>query len=183
MKTKSLLLSAILCVAFAAPAFAQSAKTERGLQGILQRHPALAANPSLINDPNWRNAHPNVAAWFRHHPAAWRQTSQMGAWQGNGTWHQPDWWFHNDPNWVYQNHPDWIQRYPAWRQNGDWDDDDHVWHDRNWYWQNRREWAEHHHPEWREEEEEEAREHHGPPYGHAWGHYKHHGHHHDHDDD
>lgn len=180
MKIKSLLLSAILWVAFAAPVFAQNAGTEYQLNAILGRHPELAANPALVNSPNWQHSHPDAYAWFRHHPKAMRQTSRMGAWETNGTWHNPNWWFQNNPNWVYQNRPDWIQRYPAWRQRGDWDDDDHAWHDRDWYWQNRREWAEHHHPEWREEEGEEAREHQGPPYGHAWGHYKH-KHHHDDD--
>lgn len=183
MKTKSLFLSAILCLMVAAPAFAQNAATDATLQRILQRHPRLAANPSLVNNPQWRKQHPNAYAWFRHHPHAMAQSTQTGAWETNGTWHDPGWWQQNSPNWVYQNRPDWIQRYPQWRQNGDWDDDDHVWHDRDWYWHNRREWAEHHHPEWAEHHHREwaHEEHQGPPYGHAWGHYKHQRHHHDDD--
>ncbi len=180
MKTKSLFLGVLLCVALAAPAFAQSPQTERKLQQIMQRHPALAANPSLVNNPQWQKQHPNVWTWFQDHPAALRQTSQAGAWERNGTWHNQNWWFQNNPNWVYQNHPEWIQGNPGWRQSGDWDADDHTWHNRDWYMQNRREWAEHHHPEWAHREEEEN-EHQGPPYGNAWGHYKHH--HHDHDND
>ncbi len=178
MTTKpSLLLTAMLCMVFAAPVFAQSSAVEQNLQNILQRHPDLAANPSLVNNPTWQKKHPDVTAWFGHHPKARAQTAQSGAWETNGTWHDPDRWFHSNPNWVYQNHPEWIQQNPGWRQAGDWDDQDHAWHDRHWYWEHRREWAEHHHPEWANEEE-----HHGPPYGHAWGHYKHQDHHgHDHD--
>lgn len=188
MKAKSsLLLAVILCMVCAAPAFAQSQKTEQTLQTILARHPKLAANPSLVNDPNWQQRHPDAYAWFRHHPKALEQTRAMGAWEPNGTWHEPDWWYRNNPNWVYQNRPDWIERNPSWRERGDWDDA-HEWHDRDWYWQNRREWVAQHHPEWTKKEEkrlekEEKREEkaeHGPPYGKAVGHH-HHEHKHDND--
>jgi hypothetical protein len=170
MKAKiSIVLTAILCAALAAPAFAQSAKVEQNLQTILQRHPKLAANPSLVNNPTWQKNNPNVYAWFQHHPKAMRQTSHTGAWETNGTWHNPNWWFQNNPNWVYQNQPNWIQQNPNWRQQGDWYNG--QWHNRNWYQQNQPEWARHHHPDWWAKEAE--REHQGPPYGHAYGRYKH----------
>jgi len=183
MKTKSLfMLIAIFAFAFTAPAFAQSAKTESTLESILAKHRRLAANPSLVNNPTWQKEHPDVYAWFKHHPRAMAEASRRGAWEPNGTWHEPDWWYRNNPNWVYQNRQDWIQQNPQWRQSGDWDDR-HEWHDRGWWARNNREWAEKHHPEWAHAEEEEH-EHQGPPYGKAKGHYKkHHDHDHDHDHD
>jgi hypothetical protein len=152
----SFVLAAVVSIMLAAPAFAQSPKTEANLQHILAKHPKLAANPHLVNNPTWQKEHPDVYAWFEHHPEAMRQTSHAGAWETNGTWREPDWWFHNNPNWVSQNRPDWI--------------------DREWWRQNHRDWVAQHHPEW-------AQEHQGPPYGHAYGHYKHKHKDKDHDND
>jgi hypothetical protein len=179
MKAKaSLLLAVILCVVVAAPAFAQTAKSERELQNILQRHPKLAANPSLVNNPNWQRNNPEVYDWFQKHPKIMAQTRHMGAWQTNGTWREPNWWFQNNPNWVYQNQPNWIQQNPNWRQQGDWYEG--KWHNRNWYVQNQPEWVKRHRPEWAKQE---GRGHKGPPQGPPPGQYKPKQHPHDHHGD
>jgi hypothetical protein len=167
MKTRlSLLLTVLLCVAFAASAFAQTAGAEQHLQNYLTRYPRLQAHPKLVDSPTWRKNHPEAWEWFQSHPGALKQMRRGGGFEPNGTWHNSNWWYQNNPNWVYQNHRDWIQQNPGWRQQGDWYEG--KWHNRQWYEQHQGEWARQHHPEWGKFNP--------PPQGKALGHYKHEAH-------
>jgi hypothetical protein len=166
----SLLLTVLLCVAFAAPAFAQTAGAEQRLQEILNHHSELASNPSLVDNAAWRHSHPKAWTWFKRHPRALEQMRRGGAFEPNGTWHNPNWWYQNNPNWVYQNHRNWIEQNPAWRQQGDWYEG--KWHNRQWYEEHQGDWARHHHPEWARVAPPLP----PPPHGRALGHYKHEAH-------
>jgi hypothetical protein len=194
MKSRAIAILAfafLVCAGFAAPAFAQSARTEAQYQHFLDTHPDIRAdlreNPSLVSDPGYLSRHKGLAQWMNQHPYV-RNQVRWGDYDSNHQWHDADWWHRNNPDWMYDHHPEWVRDNPAWRNDGDWDDQ-HRWHSRDWWFNNHREWVEQHHPNWAENQEHreyqehheyneahpyygESEEHHGN--GHAYGHYKDH---------
>ena len=199
-----LLFASLVCAGFAAPAFAQSARTEAQYQQFLDTHPDIRAdlqrNPSLVSNPGYLSRHQGLAQWMNQHPYM-RNEVRWGDYDSNHQWHDADWWHRNNPDWMYDHHPEWANANPAWRNDGDWDDQ-HRWHDRDWWVNHNHAWVEQHHPNWAENQEHheyenreehheyneahpndgESQEHHGN--GHAYGHDKNHGDHgHGHDQD
>ena len=122
---------------------------EHNWQTYLARHPGLAENPQLLNNPTYLSQHKQLAKWLHDHPAVAQQARGQGMWEHNGTWHDSSWWHEHNPNLVYQNHPEWAERHEDWRGANDGDaDDQHHWHARNWWIQHHPDWVKEHHPGW-----------------------------------
>ena len=152
-----------MAAAFAMPAAAQVDPNLGGfnLSNYLHYHPdiaqALAANPSIVNNPAYLAQHPDFKGFLQHHPGVAQQLSTRG-------WNFTEW-----------------QRMHPWDQRNQWRNAD-AWSDRDW----RQEWErqqqilnEHREAEIAEEEEEHEHHDHGKHLG--W--YKHRGKHHDEDED
>jgi hypothetical protein len=131
------------------------------LSNYLHYHPdiaqALAANPSIVNNPAYLAQHPNFKGFLQHHPGVAQQLSMRG--------------------WNFTR---WEQTHP-WDQRNQWRNAD-AWSDRDW----RQEWERQQQifNERREDEiaeEEEEHEHHD--HGKHLGWYKHPGKHHDDQDE
>jgi hypothetical protein len=178
MKWTSYLLSAVagaaLTLAFASGAHAQWQDAD--FNKFLSNHPGVAsqlqANPSLINDPAFRRAHPDLQQYLQSHQRvsatvrgqASMMNGQWGAYDQHNQWHNQQWWSQNNPSWVQQNHPEWMGGhrgyppppggYPAYAgnpaynpANGAWDEH-HKWRDREWWEKHHPDWVKQNHPEW-----------------------------------
>jgi len=122
--------AAMLCGAFARPAFAQAPdpKAEAYFQKYIAAHPELQRNPGLLNDPNYLRAHPSFQKFLENHPNVARQAHEMGATGGH-----------------HHHHHEAAAAYPP--GEGAYDQH-HQWHDRNWWVNNDRSWVETHQPGW-----------------------------------
>ena len=150
--------AAIVCVALAAPVFAQqpSAEAEYQFQGLMTRFPEARQNPSLLTNPSYLAQHPGLATFLQQHPGIENQVRE-GAFDNNRSWHDSNWWGKNNPNWVSQNRPEWFKSHPEWGNSGE-ADEKGQWHDRKWWVKNNRKWVQQHHPEW--EHHDQGHEHH-----------------------
>lgn len=106
---------AMVCGAFATPAFAQNAAAESYFQKYLAANPEVARNPGLMSDPRWLNAHPAFHKFLENHPDIAAQAHSMaagrgayGAYDTRHQWHDSNWWATNNPQWTQQHHPEWI---------------------------------------------------------------------------
>ncbi len=113
--------AAMVCGAFATPAFAQNAAAERYFQKYLAANPEVARNPSLMSNPRWLNAHPAFHKFLEEHPDIANQAHNMagrgahggyGAYDQKHQWHDSNWWTANNPTWTQQHHPEWMH-HPA----------------------------------------------------------------------
>jgi hypothetical protein len=132
-------------------------------QQFLNNHPGVARdlrhNPELMYDPRFRAAHPELNEFFAGHQKIWRSIRNegmaggpgrgWGAYDGNHTWRDYNWWHDNDRGYFWTNHPEWAANHPEWRdQDGDWDDGHHEWHDRDWWYDHHPDWVQRRHPNW-----------------------------------
>ncbi len=97
---------------------------------FLSHHPGVArqlqANPELLYDPAFRNAHPELQSWLAGHPRVWRNLKAQavaapvapvygayprnyGEYDENHAWHDPDWWEDHHPDWAAKHHPEWAE--------------------------------------------------------------------------
>jgi hypothetical protein len=67
MKSSTIVATvALACGLSVTPAFAQTA--EQDLQQYMSNHPALQANPSLMNNPTYLADHPDLRNFIANHP-------------------------------------------------------------------------------------------------------------------
>jgi hypothetical protein len=141
MKWTSYLLSAVasavLTVAFASGAHAQWQDAD--FNKFLGNHPGVAsqlrANPSLINDPAFRQAHPDLQQYLQNHQRVSEMVRSQAAGMG-GHGYYPG---HNYPG--YAGNPGYNAANGAW-------DEHHEWRDRQWWLKHNPDWVKSNHPEW-----------------------------------
>jgi hypothetical protein len=129
---KTLLAGAIAMLAAAAMAsmaMAQVREFGPDLSNFLGEHPRLAeevrANPSLLDSPQFRRAHPELQQFMQQHPGSYYRADSMppgglrgpGAYDTNHQWRDANWWHANDPNWANKNHPEWAAAHPEWNKS------------------------------------------------------------------
>jgi hypothetical protein len=124
-----LLASILISLFYAIPARAQygNLPNQAAWNQYLANHPQTAAelraNPSLIDNANWRSQHPHFESWASSHPEDWkamrqpasRQNSYGASEKGNNQLHDHNWWYHHTPQSAYENHPDWWQSHRDWK--------------------------------------------------------------------
>jgi hypothetical protein len=155
---------------FAMPALAQAPapEAEAVLQQYIASHPEVQRNPSLLDNPSYLSAHPDIGHFIQTHPYVRQQTMRMGAYDTNHQWRDEDWWHKNDPNWVNQHHPEWNQSHPQWANQGGYHgegayDNDHRWQNRQWWMEHHPNWVKEHHPQWAEAHPSQPPPGHYPP--------------------
>jgi hypothetical protein len=130
---------------------------------FLAYHPniarALARNPRLLYDANWRSQFPALEQYLANHPYEWQALNneywstgpaetQWGDYDDQHQWRDAYWWHQNNPDWFYSNHPDWVSLDSRWRdRDGDYDQQ-HQWHYGQWWYQQDPNWVKTHHPDW-----------------------------------
>jgi hypothetical protein len=130
---------------------------------FLANHPniarALARNPGLLYNADWRRQHPQLEQYLDNHPYVWQALNneywstgptetQWGDYDDQHQWRDAYWWHQNNPDWFYNNHPDWLSLNPRWRdRDGDYDQQ-HVWHYGQWWYNRDPNWVTTRHPDW-----------------------------------
>jgi hypothetical protein len=123
--SKTRLVGAILLLVAAIPALAMAQDAEFGekMNKYLNEHPNMAAkvraNPSLLYDKQFREAHPELQQFMQTHPQVYERMDQrgLGAYDSSHTWRDANWWHQNDPGWAAKNHPEWAASHPEWAAN------------------------------------------------------------------
>jgi hypothetical protein len=109
MKLKTIAISILLGTAVCAPAFAGSGQAE--YDRFMSKHPKVAANPNLLNDPHYLAKHPDVREFMNQHPNLHHEAAEQGAYGANHQWHNRDWWAHNDKKWAEEHHHEWFENH------------------------------------------------------------------------
>lgn len=160
MTMLTIMAAALLAIATAAPAFAQTRQYDADFNNYLNHHPNEAAqlrsNPGLINNPSYIHNHPGLNTYLNNHPnvrrtirgqtngAAGPYARGYGDYDSGHVWRDSDWWQQNNPGWWREHHPDWAANHPHWYPDGDYDDH-HVWRDTGWWQKNHpQDWSQWH---------------------------------------
>jgi flagellar biosynthesis GTPase FlhF len=136
---------------------------DQSFRWFLANHPniarALARNPELLYNANWRRQHPPLEQYLEYHPYVWQALNneywctgpaetQWGDYDDQHQWRDAYWWHQNNPDWFYNNHQDWVSLNPRWRdRDGDYDQQ-HVWHYGQWWYTQDPNWVKTRHPDW-----------------------------------
>lgn len=135
----------------------------QSFQYFLAYHPniaqALARNPSLLYDANWRYQFPALEQYLASHPYEWQALSgedwaeglpetPWGGYDQEHQWRDAYWWHANDPNWFYDNHQAWASLDARWLTEDGAYDAQHQWHYGEWWYNQNPNWVAANHPNW-----------------------------------
>jgi hypothetical protein len=123
--SKTMLAGAILLLVASIPALAMAQDSVFGqkMNKYLDEHPNMAAkvraDPSLLYDQQFRQAHPSLQIYMQNHPEVYQRMEQrgLGAYDSNHVWRSAGWFHDNDPAWLAHNHPEWAANHPEWGAN------------------------------------------------------------------
>lgn len=136
---------------------------DQSFRWFLAHHPniaqALARNPGLLYNANWRRQHPQLEQYFANHPYVWQALNNeywstgpaetpWGDYDDQRQWRDAYWWHQNNPDWFYNNHSDWVSLNPRWRDRDGAYDQQRVWHYGQWWYQKDPSWVKTNRPDW-----------------------------------
>jgi len=136
---------------------------DQSFRYFLANHPniaqALARNPRLLYDANWRSQFPALEQYLANHPYEWQALNARnwaegpaetpwGGYDSQHQWRDAYWWHQNDPSWFYDNHQDWASLDSRWRSQDGAYDNQHQWHYGEWWYNQDPNWVARNHPNW-----------------------------------
>ena len=136
---------------------------DQSFQWFMANHPdiagALARDPGLLYDANWRSQFPALEQYLANHPYEWQALNgedwsegpaetQWGYYDSEHQWQDAYWWHQNNPNWFYDNHQDWASLDSRWLTEDGAYDPQHQWHYGEWWYNQNPNWVTANHPAW-----------------------------------
>jgi len=136
---------------------------DQSFQWFMANHPdiagALARDPGLLYNANWRSEFPALEQYLANHPYEWQALNgeywsegpaetQWGDYDSEHQWRDAYWWHQNDPNWFYDNHQDWVSLDSRWLAEDGAYDPQHNWHYGEWWYNQNPNWVTSNHPAW-----------------------------------
>ena len=130
---------------------------------FLATHPnianALARDPGLLYNANWRSEFPPLERYLENHPYEWQALNgqdwsegpaetQWGYYDNQHQWRDAYWWHQNDPNWFYDNHASWASLDSRWLNEDGAYDQQNQWHYGEWWYNQNPNWVTTNHPNW-----------------------------------
>ena len=129
---------------------------------FMANHPdiagALARQPGLLYDANWRSQFPALEEYLANHPYLWQALNDQYWSEGpaetqwgdydNGQWRDAYWWHQNNPSWFYDNHMNWAALDSRWLSQDGAYDDQRQWHYGEWWYNQNPSWVTSNHPNW-----------------------------------
>lgn len=146
----------------------------QSFQWFLANHPniarALARNPGLLYNADWRSRAPALQRYLVQHPYGWQELNGenwaegpaqtgWGDYDSQHQWRDAYWWHRNHPSSFYDNHQDWASLDSRWLDEDGAYDNQRRWHYGEWWYNHDRGWVTRNHPNWlREHRNWEERE-------------------------
>ena len=136
---------------------------DQSFQWFMANHPdiagALARDPGLLYNANWRSQFPALEQYLANHPYEWQALNgeywsegpaetPWGDYDSAHNWRDAYWWHQNDPNWFYDHHQDWASLDSRWLAEDGAYDPQHDWHYGEWWYNQNPNWVTTNHPDW-----------------------------------
>lgn len=147
------------------PWFNQAPESQgnQSFQWFLANHPniasALARNPGLLYNADWRSETPALRQYLVRHPYEWQRLNDQdwaegppqtrwGDYDDRHQWRDAYWWHRNHPSSFYDNHQDWASLDSRWLDEDGAYDNQRRWHYGEWWYNHDRGWVTSRHPNW-----------------------------------